>query len=271
MTGGEATEPRASKLDAATMFGTIDNWVKLISQFPLEVEPHSPLAGDDQKLPTLQVSHAAWNGIVHSVDHLHSLRLLLDRTGVLTLYAPFTLVRSAMDNAATAVWLLAPSKRSERLRRRLKLARREVREAGEAYRLFEELGEADTLKGRRTPQERLDQIRTLADQLKLPVDDILGNLGYEKIIRAAGEAIDLGGDLSALEWRLCSGFTHGQYWASFSLLDRQVFATQAPGVLNVRLTNDIEKVMLLLQFPFILTLRALQLYEQRRRSPYSTA
>jgi hypothetical protein len=135
MTGGEAAEPRASKLDAATMFGTIDDWVKLISQFPPGVEPHSPLAGDDQKIPSLRVSHAAWIGIVHSVDHLHSLRLLLDRTGALTLYAPFTLVRSAMDNAATAVWLLAPSKRSERLRRRLKLARREVREASEAYHL----------------------------------------------------------------------------------------------------------------------------------------
>jgi hypothetical protein len=137
--------------------------------------------------------------------------------------------------------------------------------------LFEKLGEAETVKGKRTPQERLDEIRTLADQLKLPPDDILGNLGYDKIIRAAGEAIFLGGDLSALAWRLCSGFTHGQYWASFSLLDRQAFATQTPGVLNVRLTNDIDKVLLLLLFPFVFTMRALQLYEQRRRSPYGTA
>jgi hypothetical protein len=88
MTSGEAAEPRTPKLDAAIMFPTIDKWVQLVTQFPPEVEPHSPLAGDDQKIPNLQLSHVAWNGIVHSVDHLQALRLLLDRAGVVNrLYA----------------------------------------------------------------------------------------------------------------------------------------------------------------------------------------
>lgn len=187
---------------------------------------------------------------------------------VLNVYAPYTLVRSATENAATAVWLLEPRKRSERLRRCLKLAHHEAREAAvEVHELIRKLFPAEALDGKRTAQERIDEIRTLAVQLSLDPNDILGRLSYEKVVRTAGEAIGLGGDLSAFMWRLCSGFAHGRYWASFSLLDRHVVASQG-NVLNVRLSGDVEKLLMVAGFPFVFTKRALELYEQRRRSPY---
>jgi hypothetical protein len=111
---------------AVTMFTTINRWVEITGQEPPEVEPGSALAGDARKSRSLQVGHAAWNGIVHGVDHLHALRALLAQAQILNLGAPYTLIRSAMENAATAVWLLEPSQRPERLRRRLKLAHHEA-------------------------------------------------------------------------------------------------------------------------------------------------
>jgi hypothetical protein len=39
------------------------------------------------------------------------------------------------------------------------------------------------------------------------------------------------------------------------------------GVVNIRLTNDVDKVLSFAGFPFAFTNRALQLYEQRGRRP----
>ncbi len=244
------------------MLATIDAWVSLMSKPTPEVEPGSSLHGDARKSPSLQVAHAAWNGIAHSVDHLHALRALMLDAQILNIYAPFTLVRSAMENAATAVWLLEPPQRPERLRRCLKLARYEAWEFGQVHKLLPVVA----LKGIRTAQQRLDEIRALAIQLQLDPDDIAGQFSYEKVVRTVGEATGIGGDLSALIWRFGSGFAHGRYWASFSLLQREEFAGQA-GVINIRLTNDVDKVLSFAGFPFAFTNRALQLYEQRRRSP----
>jgi hypothetical protein len=273
MTGSRAAQGGAPRLDAATMFTIIDEWVKVTGKEPPEVEPGSPLAGDARKSPSLQVAHAAWSGIVHSVDHLHALRTLLGQAQVLNLGAPYTLARSAMENAATAVWLLEPPQRPERLRRRLKLAHHEAWEEGKLH----ELLPAKALQDKRTAQERRAEIRALA--AKLGLSDVAGQLSYEKIIRAAGK-VTLRDyepkpdklspeELAAVMWRLCSGFAHGRYWSSLSWLERQLVRSEG-GVLNLRLTGgDVERVITVALLPFVFTSWALQLYEQRRHSPYT--
>jgi hypothetical protein len=133
-------------------------------------------------------------------------------------HAPRTLIRSAMENAATAVWLLEPRQRGERLRRRLKLAHDEAKEAGQVHKLFP----AEVMAGKRPAQERVVEIRSLAIHLGLDPDDVVGRFSYEKVVRMAGEATRLGVDLSALVWRLGRGFAHGRYWASMFWLQREV-------------------------------------------------
>jgi hypothetical protein len=255
-------------LDGGVMFAAIDEWLAITGRSSPEVEPGSPLVGDARKSPDLQVAHAAWNGITHAVDHLHAVRSLLGDARVLHPYAPYTLLRSAIENAATAVWLLAPPQRSERVRRRLKLARHEAWESGQVRKLVP----AEVFEGRRTAEERIAEIRSLAIALGLDPNDVCGQFGYESVVRQAGEATKLGGDLSALMWRLCSGLTHGRYWASLSFLQREEMArTTEAGVLDVRLTTDVDQVLTVVQVPFTFTNAALQLYDQRRRSPYGAA
>jgi hypothetical protein len=145
-------------LDGGVMFAAIDEWLAITGRSSPEVEPGSPLVGDARKSPDLQVAHAAWNGITHAVDHLHAVRSLLGDARVLHPYAPYTLLRSAIENAATAVWLLAPPQRSERLRRRLKLARHEAWESGQVRKLVP----AEAFEGRRSAEERIAEIRSLA-------------------------------------------------------------------------------------------------------------
>jgi hypothetical protein len=113
------------------------------------------------------------------------------------------------------------------------------------------------------------RVRSLAIHLVLDPDDVAGRFSYEKVVRVAGEATRLGADLSALVWRLGSGFAHGRYWASMSWLQREVVASKEAGVVNVRPTNDVDQVLVAAQFPVLFTDLALRLYEQRRRSPHA--
>jgi hypothetical protein len=84
-------------------------------------------------------------------------------------------------------------------------------------------------------------------------------------VKDAGESALLGADLSALLWRIGAAFSHGRYWASFSMLQRREVATDAANVVNVRLTTSVDQVMTVAQGPFLLTDKAVALYEQRRR------
>jgi hypothetical protein len=277
MTGGGAAQQEALGTHGAIMFALIDHWVKTTGREPPEVEPRSPLFGDARKSPSLQVAHTAWTGVVHSVDHLHALRALLGRAQVINLGAPYTLVRSAMENAATAVWLLEPPQRLERLRRRLKLAHHDAWEESKVH----ELLPAKALEGKRTAEERMAEIRTLAVKLGLHPSDVAGRLSYEKIVRAVAETTFHNDeestedrlspeDQAALVWRLCSAFAHGKNWSSFSWLERQIVRSEA-GVHTLRLTGRVQRLVTVASFPIALTSRALELYEKRRRSPYSTA
>ena len=277
MTGGEAAEEEALGPHGAIVFALIDQWVKVTGREPPEVEQGSPLYGDARNSPSLQVAHAAWTAIVHSVDHLHAFRALLGQAQIINLGVPYTLLRSAMENAATAVWLLEPRQRPERLRRRLKLAHYDAWEEGNV----QELLPAKALEGKRTAQERMVEIRALAVELGLDPSDVAGRLSYDKIIRAVAETTFPDDkestpdklppeDQAALVWRLCSGFAHGKNWASFSWLERQIARSEA-GVHLLRLTGGVERLVMVASFPIALTSRALELYEKRRRSPYSTA
>lgn len=275
MTTDETAEGEELGPHGAIMFSLIDQFTEVTGSEPPEVEPKSALAGDARKSPSLQVAHAAWTAVVHSVDHLYALQALLGQAQIITLNAPYTLLRAALENAATAVWLLEPSQRPERLRRRLKLGYHDAWEASKLH----ELLPAKALEGKRSAQERMGEIRALAVRLGLDPNDVAGRLSYEKIIRAAAKSTFHDGEKStpdrmpqehtaALVWRLYSGFAHGKDWASFSWLEHQIVRTEA-GVHTLRLSGSVQRLVLVASYPLAMTSRALELYEKRRRSPYS--
>jgi hypothetical protein len=144
-------------LDGDFMFATIEDWLAMVGRASPEVEAGSPLTGDARWSPDLQVAHAAWSAVTQAIDHLHAVKTLVADARVVHTYAPFTLLRSATENAATAVWLLEPRPRTERVRRRLKLAHHEARESGKAQKLMA----AEALAGKRTAEERTTEIRLL--------------------------------------------------------------------------------------------------------------
>jgi hypothetical protein len=193
-----------------SVLSQIDAWLPRMdpdvgNQWPL---PGSPLRGDDDRAHPYQLSHAAWNSLSHAVDHLNCLRSLLKDAQVIHMYAPYSLVRPALENASAAVWILRPPGRPERIARRLRLAADDFRDGEQARRLT-------GMAGPRSEQERLDQVRDIAQRAGIEPREALRKVGYREIIEAASSADGPAADVIALCWRLCSGVAHGDFWTTF--------------------------------------------------------
>jgi hypothetical protein len=83
----------------------------------LRPAPRSSLRGDDDRAFPYALSHAVWDALDHAVDHLTCLLALLRDAKVINRFAPYALVRGALENACAAVWILEPPRRADRLAR----------------------------------------------------------------------------------------------------------------------------------------------------------
>jgi hypothetical protein len=118
------------------------------------------MCGDDYRLHPYELRHAAWHSLSHAVDHLGCLRALLGDAKVVHMYAPFSLVRAALENACAAVWMLQPPRRADRLTRRLRFAVTDIRNGEQVKKLTRQ-------PGPRTEQERMEELRTIASRAGL--------------------------------------------------------------------------------------------------------
>lgn len=252
------------------VIGTIREWQAYTAEHSApDPEPGSALASDSSLSPHHNVGHAAWSGFVQAVDHLHALQALIIEAHMLHTYAPFGLVRAGLDNAALAVWLLAPDDQKERLQRRLHLAYEDVRQSEAAHALLGPDGPQP-----RTPHvEQRRRITLLARSLGANGGAVGGNwTGYERIVRLAAADASLDPDLVALIWRSCSGFAHGRQWASLSLLKREISPHSTDSdVRTVRFTASIEQVLLMAGLAASINTRARALYLERCAAPTAAA
>lgn len=248
-----------------SLFADTDALVQRISGVEverIEAQPGSPLTGDDRRAGMFGVSGAAWNHLVVAVDHLSTLRAATVGRGQhgvalhLHLYGQFTLLRAMIENASAVLWLLGPASRAERVLRRLQFAAGDIRN-NEALKLILRQ------PGRRTKDQRLDEVRVIASAYGLDPKSALRGPGYEDIVRAAGEATEIGGDLAAVLWRACSGLAHGDFWASITLPGAARLATTRPGMANLELRPNVVGLCTALLAAKILIAEALRLYEQR--------
>src|SRR5688572_8074481 len=92
----------------------------------------SSLAGDDRATDPYQTSHVMRWCITAAADHLHAVKTLVVDAHVLHVAAPASLARVALENAATAVWVLGPTSREERVIRTLRWYARNFRDADTA-------------------------------------------------------------------------------------------------------------------------------------------
>lgn len=191
------------------------------------VDPGSALAGDDAKTAPYHVSQLAWQALLVSSDHLHCLRrsLIGDSPGdhitfTMHIYAQATLLRGAYENAARAVWLLAPAARLTRIQRRLSLHLDDNRFSD---RMHELMGQTPARPRADRDQELINRAKaagmeesTLPKAIKFP--------GFKEMVRAAGDHLGVGANMAETVWSACSSLAHGDIH-SMSFLEREIVST----------------------------------------------
>jgi hypothetical protein len=252
------------------LLSDVPQWVRRVSEAePAQIEPRSgsSLLCDDRWSGKFSVSGAAWNHITVAVDHLSTLRAATVGCGEhetltfsLHISGQFTLLRAVIENAAAALWLLAPIPRGDRVLRRLQLAANDIR-SNEAVRAL------TNSPGRKTKEQRLDEVRAIAIARGLDPKSALQAPSYEKIVRTAGEATGVGADLAVVLWRSCSGLAHGDVWASLAVPAREGLAMATAGMANLHLSPNVEALLCTIVAGKILVREAMALYEQRRDVP----
>jgi hypothetical protein len=177
------------------------------------------------------------------------------------MYAPYSLVRSALENASAAVWMLHPRRRADRLTRRLQFAAADIRNGEEAKRLTGQ-------QGPRTEAERMKQVRDIAQRAEIDPAEAVRKVGFGEIVKSAGAALSPGADITFFIWKLCSGITHGDFWTTPSAAQMAELPGAPPGVGTFKITANLKILMYVTTVATHMTDLGWSLYEQRSRAPY---
>lgn len=207
------------------------------------VRPGSELAADDRKSKPYQVSHAAHHALMAAVDHLHCLRSSMagQRSGnrqMLTFHqqAQFALVRGGLENACRAVWMLAPQRRNERIRRRLALYMSEL--SAKAALVRDMGGNVSEVDARREEIRQMAVDRGLVEDPG-QVKKELHFPGYGEVVFEAGRVAAGDGSQARAIWRGCSALAHGDTWGTLAFLEREIEAS-TPEVYTARVTCSVD-------------------------------
>lgn len=241
----------------------VDGWVARIDPRADRPRPApgSPLRADDERLDPYQLSHSVWHSLSHGVDHLNCLRALLRDARVIHMYAPYSLVGCALENASAAVWMLQPPRRVGRVARRLRFATNDIRNGEEAKRLTNQ-------PGTRTEAERMDQVHKIARRAGIDPAEAVRKVGFGEIVKAAGGALSPGADMNFFSWKLCSGITHGDFWTTPGAAQMAELPGAPPGTGTFKITANVKILMYVTTVATHMTSLGWRLYDQRSRPPY---
>jgi hypothetical protein len=197
-----------------------------------------------------------------ATEHLDALGALFLRAGVMHPTAPYTLIRASIETGSTAVWLLAPARRQERVLRSLRLS---VLDAIDAAKVSDETG---TTMPRSLDARRAD-INRIAQTLTGTADSV-GPASYTVIVRAA-DAVSASPIGVLAPYRICSGFAHGRLWAILAMLPREVVdSPDSPGDAGLVFTNALDRLTYAVMAAVDVVNLGLQLYRTRAASPYAS-
>jgi hypothetical protein len=175
-------------------------------------------------------------------------------TGQVPMFAPYTLIRAALENASMAVWLLDPESRAERISRRLQAAAGDIRYGEDARAITGG-------KGPKTRDQRLAELQRIAARCGVSKQTAIKGASYSGIIKAVGDPEQV----TLLVWNACSGIAHGDLWATIAVARMTGLPGGASDVGSFAVTAN---PRLLANFTMIavhMTSRGWELYDRRSR------
>jgi hypothetical protein len=263
---GELSEQ--AKRALSHLFPLIDRWRQRMEASPTVPEAGSSLLKDDQATHPYLVSQAVSAQLGSAADHWDALRALLQDAHIVHARAPFTLLRAAIENSATAVWLLAPANRNARVLRRLRLEWKNLVDQENAEKLV--AGEAWTSRtDTKSELQRIGRACGLADDL---VSQVASKpIAFRTIVgTATADATRCGlTEVQALYcWMAASGIAHAQRWAvmNSSVLQRDRIPGAPDGSVRLALSASEQALIVIAHVGTAFTIEGWQLLDERCRS-----
>ncbi len=171
--------------------------------------------------------------------------------------APFTLMRSAIESASQALWLLVPDERQVRVRRRLQMAAENAREQSRAAEILDP-------EASQRLQQGLDRFAGLAEAAGISRDHVLGKApSLLTMVRAASGFVAPDLPLEFL-WRLGSGYAHGNVWALLVAGVQERLPGSQEAVAHLSVTADAETALLFMGAAVLALSEAQKLHDRHR-------
>lgn len=243
----------------------IDAVVKRFEHQEHRALPGTSLIGDDRKADPFHTSHVVLNLLNAGIDNLNGIRhLIWGRPGnsdqpVLHQATHYVLARAAIEDFATAFWILHPTSRTVRVERTL---------LWHAQNAVDQDRAINTLGVEHHPlEDKLRRLEEIAQQSlgRVPRDFRRG-YSATRVVKYVDSTNPHANDQEVSTeflWRLCSGFTHGRFWSSLLFLEQERIATDDPNVVTVRMTSDLTRALWPAKDAMHLLERLLKLYDQR--------
>jgi hypothetical protein len=250
------------------LFPLIDHWRQRMESAPDPPETGSSLLKDDQATHPYLVSQAVSAQLVSAADHWDALRTLLQDAQVVHARAPFTLLRAAIENSATAVWLLAPASRDARVMRRLRLEWKNFLDQENAEKLL--AGQPWTSRAStKAGLQRIARARGLGEDLITQVAST--PVAFRTIVQAAATDAPRCGltYVQALYcWMAASGIAHAQRWAvmNSSVLQRTRIPGAPEGNTRLALSTSEQALIGISCIGSAFTAEGWRLFDERRRN-----
>lgn len=220
--------------------------------------PASSLATDDAPLGPYAGAHLIRSSYTAGLAHTDALRRLT-AAGEVDPTSPWTLLRGALENFATALWLLDGPGRAERRRRALSLWDEDMRNRQQHETDTGHQPSGDGMTG----AQRRAEIRGIADRLGLPP---LTRPGTHQIVLAAAPTAGLTAGKVGAAWRAASGFAHGRYWPNLRASQPRAVIPGADGVHTVALVIDEDLHRPLAEYCHTMLDRLQEYYEARAQA-----
>lgn len=192
------------------LFERIESFVANNAIHPLpQPDPRSSLGREDIILSAWPTSHLVRGAVGAGVGHVDVLRRSVIQLRVIDAHAPWTLLRAALEDFATAVWLLFGTTRTERLTRTLRLWAYDFKERGQWE---HDASYAPTGPQAKSGDERRREVLDAALDLGLDPEVIARRPTHRDILESASEHVGLDPSSVRASWRIASGFAHGRMW-----------------------------------------------------------
>ncbi|GIF64144.1 hypothetical protein Ais01nite_21790 [Asanoa ishikariensis] len=223
------------------------------------VHPGSVLFAANAASTPYEVGHGVHRHLDIAIDHLMAIKLLAVDAGTIPTYGAFTLLRAAVENFASAMWLLRGEDTKERVLRELQFQAANLK----ALTIAEALAAAAQQRSATDVDGRLDLIRQVAGRNGLTMRAVERRADWRRIVQSLGFGAGTEATAEFL-WKTCSAFAHGDPWPSRTFLDHEELPTSTDTVVELRVTASLPSLTPMLQLALSMADLVLRTFDAMR-------